>query len=468
MELLEFKDRFLRMLETDKVEEVPEILNRSSPNLIERYQEEFGTDRDWIREFYQYYLADREGLKQDYTPPSLSKLLLHLVGPCRTLVDLCAGTGSLSLYADPDTKIKAIELDPKAAACLRFNYAVHGLDAEVVQADVLTCLTDKTRADGVVSNPPFNIQPATLWPPANTGNWSFVLSALDRTAGRAAVILPAGILNETKDKSVVRSLLQSGRLKAVINCPEKMFLSTSIPVCVLVLSHELADHVMLIDASRLASKEVREQRGQYGGTSHTGRIYRKELNVLNDQAIENITKAVNYRLDTDFSTFRSADLLIKNDCRLSPGLYLNTDPDEQEQTKLEWIAERYNSIVRQKNACKLTINETLAKELGFEKDLWEQQKKNSDEVANMIQKLSGIKLESEDYLTFTRSRELTIRFKSKEVLPEIFTQFMQMWVNRVVLLNNLENEMLAQMRDYLLPKLMSGEIEIPERRKNER
>nr|WP_230267114.1 N-6 DNA methylase [Allobaculum fili] len=453
------------MLETDKVEEVPEILNRSSSDLIERYQEEFGTDRDWIREFYQYYLADREGLKQDYTPPSLSKLLLHLVGPCRTLVDLCAGTGSLSLYADPDTKIKAIELDPKAAACLRFNYAVHGLDAEVVQADALTFLTDQTKADGAISNPPFNIQPASLWPPANTGNWSFVLSALDRTARRAAVILPAGILNETKDKSVVRSLLQSGRLKAVIKCPEKMFLSTSIPVCVLVLSHEPADHVMLIDASRLASKEVREQRGQYGGTSHTGRIYRKELNVLNDQAIENITKAVNYRLDTDFSTFRSADLLIKNDCRLSPGLYLNTDPDEQEQTKLEWIAERYNSIVRQKNACKLTINETLAKELGFEKDLWEQQKKNSDEVANMIQKLSGIKLESEDYLTFTRSRELTIRFKSKEVLPEIFTQFMQMWVNRVVLLNNLENEMLAQMRDYLLPKLMSGEIEIPERRK---
>lgn len=468
MELLEFKNEFLTMLGVDQVEDVPDVVNSCSPDLVARYRERFGMDRDWIREFYQYYLADREGLKQDYTPPSLSKLLLRLVGPCKTLVDLCAGTGSLSIYADPGTKIKAIELDPKAAACLRFNYAVHGLNAEVVQADALTFLTDQTKADGAISNPPFNIQPDGLWPPAKTGNWSFVLSALDRTTGRAAVILPAGILNETKDKSVVRSLLQSGCLKAVIKCPEKMFLSTSIPVCVLVLSHEPADHVVLIDASRLASKEVREQRGQYGGTSHTGRIYRKELNVLNDQAIENITKAVNYRLDTDFSTFRSADLLIKNDCCLSPGLYLNTDPDEPEQTKLEWIAERYNSIVRQKNACKLTINETLAKELGFEKDLWEQQKKNSDEVTNMIQKLSGIKLESEDYLTFTRSRELTIRFKSKEVLPEIFTQFMQMWVNRVVLLNNLENEMLAQMRDYLLPKLMSGEIEIPERRKKEK
>ena len=462
MELLEFKTRFLEMLGTDNVEDVPGILSSASDELVSWYLEAFGVDRDWIREFYQYYLADREGLKQDYTPPSLSKLLLRLVGPCKTLVDLCAGTGSLSLYADPGTKIKAIELDPKAAACLRFNYAVHGLNAEVVQADALTLLTDQTKADGAVSNPPFNIQPGSLWPPAKTGNWSFVLSALDRTTGRAAVILPACILNETKDKSVVRSLLQSGRLKAVINCPEKMFLSTSIPVCVLVLSHKPGDGVALIDATKLASKEVREQRGQFGGASHTGRIYRKELNVLSDQAIENIINAVENCLDTDFSTFRSADLLIKNDCRLSPGLYLTTDPDEPEQTKLEWIAERYNSIVRQKNACKLTINETLAKELGFEKDLWEQQKKNSDEVANMIQELSGIKLESEDYLTFTRSRELTIRFKSKEVLPEIFTQFMQMWVNRVVLLNNLENEMLAQMRDYLLPKLMSGEIEVPE------
>lgn len=165
MELLEFKNEFLTMLGVDQVEDVPDVVNSCSPDLVARYRERFGMDRDWIREFYQYYLADREGLKQDYTPPSLSKLLLRLVGPCKTLVDLCAGTGSLSLYADPGTKIKAIELDPKAAACLRFNYAVHGLDAEVVQADALTFLTDQTKADGAISNPPFNIQPGGLWPP---------------------------------------------------------------------------------------------------------------------------------------------------------------------------------------------------------------------------------------------------------------------------------------------------------------
>ena len=220
------------------------------------------------------------------------------------------------------------------------------------------------------------------------------------------------------------------------------------------------DRVMLIDAARLASKEVREQRGQYGGTSHTGRIYRKELNVLSDQAIESITKAVNYRLDTDFSTSRSADLLIKNDCRLSPGLYLNVDPDEPEETKLDWLVRQYNSIVRLKNACKLTINETLAKELRIDQELWEKSKKASAETAKAIEEFSSVKIEREDYLTFTRSRELSIRFKSKDDLPPIFNQFVQLWVNQTVMLNNLENDLLAQMRDYLLPKLINGELEI--------
>ena len=75
---------------------------------------------------------------------------------------------------------------------------------------------------------------------------------------------------------------------------------------------------------------------------------------------------------------------------------------------------------------------------------------------------SFIQKTKEDYLTFTRNRELQIRFKSKEDLPPIFNQFMQLWVNQTVLLNNLENDLLAQMRDLLLPKLMSGEIEVPE------
>lgn len=275
------------------------------------------------------------------------------------------------------------------------------------------------------------------------------------------MILPMGVLNETADKTVVQNLIQRGQLKAVVKCPEKMFLSTSIPVCVLVLSHEAGNSVVLIDAAKLATKEIREQRGQFGGASHTGRIYRKEFSVFSDEAISQIVRAINRKESSSFSKTVRIEDVTANDFNLNPLTYLPDEP-ETEQNKLEWIAERYNAIVRQKNACKLVINETLAKELGLDQELWEQQKKNSAQVADMIGKLGNVKLETEDYLTFTRSRELAIRFKSKDVMPEIFKQFVPMWVNRVALLNNLENEMLEQMRDYLLPKLISGELEIPE------
>lgn len=461
MELLEFKTRFLEMLGTDNVEDVPGILSSAGDDLVSRYLETFGADRDWIREFYQYYLADREGLKQDYTPPSLAKLVLQLVGPCTDIIDLCAGTGSLSLYADPDTQVFAEELDPRACGCLSFNYRVHGIFPAVSCCDVLGEDRHLHLADGVVSNPPFNLP--IHKDPAKSGNWSFALAALERTKNRAVLILPLSVMSESADRDLVARLASKGRIEAAIKCPEKMFSSTSIPVCVLVMTQKPKQGVLLLDASSLVVTEIREQRGQYGGSSHTGRVYKKQINVLPDEAIRQIVEIVNGRLETEISTVQSVESLEAENFCLMPARYLRA-PEEsgRDQTQLSWLADQYNKIIRQKNACKLTINETLAKELHMDQELWEKGKKASMEVAKVIQQLSGIDLEREDYLTFTRNRELQIRFKSKEDLPPIFNQFMQLWVNQTVLLNNLENDLLAQMRDLLLPKLMSGEIEVPE------
>lgn len=459
MELLEYKNQLFDLLNISQMSELPQALESADNNLQQRYIAKFGLDRDWIRELYQYYLADREGLKQDYTPESLARLLGAIIGPCNSVIDLCAGSGSLSLHTDPKAKVTALELDSNVLPFLKFNLSIHGREAEVIQANVLNEDLN-IKADRVISNPPFNLNNQGVVECCRTGNWAFVYRAWCMTKNRACIILPNSVLNETKDKDFVSSFVQSGYIEAVIGCPERMFASTSIPVCVLVLNRVSQKKIVFIDGSRVASKEIREQKGQIGESCHTGRVYKKELSVFDNLAIEQIVKAINEKEDGSISKTIPIAQVAENGYHLNPKIYLEYEP-EKEQTKLEWIAERYNSIVRQKNACKLTINETLAKGLGFDKGLWEQQKKNSAEVADMIQKVSGVKLETEDYLTFTKSRELTIRFKSKEVLPEIFTQFMQMWVNRVVLLNNLENEMLAQMRDYLLPLLLSGEIEVP-------
>ena len=456
MELLEYKNELMKMLEISKLQDLPGALEARTgdKNFRKQYLHRFG-DRDWIRELYQYYLADREGLKQDYTPSSLAALCSALVGRCQTIADLCAGSGSLSIHADAE-HIEAIELDDRVLPFLRFNLFLHQKDATVTQANVLEAPVNQV--DGVISNPPFNLPYDGEDLSSKTGNWAFVYKALQVTKGRAVIILPNSVLTESKDREAVERLIELGYLEAVIGCPGKMFDSTSIPVCLIVVNAHPSGQTVFVDACTLADKEVREQRGQFGGNSHTGRIYKKEINVFSDQAIDEICRLINERESGGNSAVIDSDFILQNDCNLKPNLYIKKEEPEDTQSKLEWIANQYNRIIRTKNACKLTINETLAKELNFDQSLWEESKKQSADVAAAIQKVSGVKLEKEDYLTFTRSRELSIRFKSKEELPAIFSQFIQLWINQTVLLNQMENAMLAEMRDYLLPLLMERKI----------
>ena len=67
MELLEYKNKLFELLKIEDISQLPKALEKITDNQKQRYIELFGLDRDWIRELYQYYLADRDGLKQDYT-----------------------------------------------------------------------------------------------------------------------------------------------------------------------------------------------------------------------------------------------------------------------------------------------------------------------------------------------------------------------------------------------------------------
>ncbi len=50
--------------------------------------------------------------------------------------------------------------------------------------------------------------------------------------------------------------------------------------------------------------------------------------------------------------------------------------------------------------------------------------------------------------------------KDKEFLSSIFSMVLPMWSQHIYYLNNEENRLLAEFRDALLPKLMSGEISV--------
>lgn len=98
-------------------------------------------EKDWLQKIWQYYLADRENKKQDFTPVSISMLLAVLTGDSGKIVDLCAGSGALSIQAwtkNPERKFECYELDDNLIPFLVFNLAVRNMDACVFHGDCLT------------------------------------------------------------------------------------------------------------------------------------------------------------------------------------------------------------------------------------------------------------------------------------------------------------------------------------------
>lgn len=101
--------------------------------------------KDWLQMIYQYYLADRKDKKQDYTPANLANLLGTLAGDADVIVDLCAGSGALTIQKwcnNPDQEFELYEVDENVIPYLLFNLAIRNIKSTVFLCDVLQ---DETR-----------------------------------------------------------------------------------------------------------------------------------------------------------------------------------------------------------------------------------------------------------------------------------------------------------------------------------
>lgn len=95
---------------------------------------------DWLQMIYQYYQADRKDKKQDYTPACLGKLLSAMIGDAEEVVDLCAGSGALTIQrwaADAESSYQLYEIDENVLPYLLFNLAVRNIEARVTLGDAL-------------------------------------------------------------------------------------------------------------------------------------------------------------------------------------------------------------------------------------------------------------------------------------------------------------------------------------------
>lgn len=509
MELYEFKNKVLELLNV-KIEELSDALMAKALSddylffdNLKSLHDNLATDH--LQPIFQYYMADRKEKMQDYTPSCLGDLIARLnhIEQARGCYDMCAGSGSLTIQAwniNPGCVFYCEEYDERVIPFLLCNLKLRNIHGYVIHGDVLSkerfkawrlvkgkvyssvCeLSDpplEIRADCCISNPPYNIkwEPPVFAqldsrfaeygvPPKSNANYAFVLNALS-VAENSALILPNCVL-ESKDNhelEIKKELVENNNIDCIVVNPGKMFEATDIATCILTLRKTrvttAVEMIYCFDKNYIQAE--REQRGQFGGTSHTGRVYTK---TINEYSPENIDKIVNLadtkECETGFAKAVYSEGIKEKMYRLSPSVYIDFEYEEPKHRDYAEIMKDINRIRRKKNACKLVINETIARQMGFDVSLYKSDLNDMVDTDKLMQKLCGQEFEKPDYIQFTKNKnEFILKANSKEEFPELLLLALKMWKQRVMMLNNDENILLAELRDALLPDLMSGKIEI--------
>lgn len=324
----------------------------------------------------------------------------------------------------------------------------------------------------VVSNPPYNMkweypplvqmlpeyQGWTL-PPESNANYAFVLNALNKISDKAAFILPNNFLtSNTKSESVLRKeFIEKNLISAIIRLPGNMFESTPIATCIVLFDKKKqTKHIEMIDLTKCADKEIREQKGQCGGASHANRIYNKTINVLSDEEIQRAVEAVKKRSNEDgYCKFVSFEEIKKENFTLNPSKYIEHKHEEIPHRPYKDIADDYNRIVKQKNNIKIKINENAAKRLGIPIDLY----KTKIDLTDTFKKVNCV-VEKENFITSTKNAIIQINIDTKKGIPYLIQDFFKGWALLERYLNDEQNRILAEFRDAILPDLMNGKIKI--------
>lgn len=460
---------------------------------------------DNMQPIFQYYMADRKEKKQDYTPKSLARALCMAAGVQNggTVYDMCAGTGALTIQAwniNPECRFVCVEFDKNVIPFLLFNLAIRNMNALVVHSDVLSeeefqawrviesknfsavvpveeyeCIEYKP--DICISNPPYNLkfklpEYAKMLscykyglPPENNANYAFVEKAITM-ADRAALLLPCTVTspNTKQEKEIIKNLCKQNLIDGIVVNPDGMFECTSIGTCILLLNRNRdTKFVEMVDMRNTYNEDIRLQKGQFGGSSHENRTYSKVIKTYSDENIQVIISAISERKSIkNLCMAVSTDAIAESKYSLIPTRYIQHEIKwENEHRPYSEIVTDLNKITKERNCCKLVINETLARRLKIPvEDFKEALKGFPKEAKEFYEKISGVSILKSDCIQFTKNKgECSLKANDPENLSSIFEMALQMWAQHIRYLNQQENIILAEFRDAMLPDLMSSKID---------
>ena len=332
---------------------------------------EFSIDSDTLGDAYEYLIAKfaaGSGRKagEFYTPQQISTILSRIVTldsqdpstgkkkKLNSILDFACGSGSLLLNVhhqmgrDGVGKIYGQEKNITTYNLARMNMLLHGIKDskfEVFHGDTL--LNDwslfsevnpnkKLKFDAVVANPPFSYR----WNPTEelgedfrfkghglapkfAADFAFLLHGLHFLSddGTMAIIMPHGVLFRGGAEERIRTkLLKDGNIDTVIGLPDKLFFSTGIPVCILVLKKcKKPDDILFINAS---SEENYEKSTRQ--------------NRLRDVDVEKIVEVYKYRREEEsYSRCVSMKEIERSEYNLNISRYVSTSKPEPKIDILE-------------------------------------------------------------------------------------------------------------------------------------
>ena len=359
--------------------------------------EKFPDNRDVLGDAYEYLIgqfAAGSGKKagEFYTPQQVSTILSRIVtldsqNPANgkrerleSVYDFACGSGSLLLNVRKQMgrhgigKIYGQEKNITTYNLARMNMLLHGLkdtEFEIFHGDTLLnewkILREENPAkkmsfDAVVANPPFSYK----WEPSedmkndfrfkdyglapkSAADFAFLLHGFHYLSkdGTMAIILPHGVLfRGGAEKKIRTKLLEEGSIDTIIGLPPKLFYSTGIPVCILVLKKcKKDDDVLFINASEYFEKGKRQ-------------------NHLLDKHIDKIIQTyINRSEEERYSKRVSLDEIRENDYNLNISRYVSTVKPE-EPVDLEKVHEELMELEKVIKEAKEKHNSFL-KELGL-------------------------------------------------------------------------------------------------------
>lgn len=340
---------------------------------------------------YEYLIkkfADDSGhtAAEFYTNRTVVQLMTRLLDPQpgEAIYDPTCGTGGMLLNCVlqlmnsgkeyRNLKLKGQELNLITSAIARMNMIIHEIDDfTICQGDTIDHPAFFYKDDRIekfniiLANPPYSVKRwnrkkwlkdpygRNVWgtPPQGCADYAFIqhiYHSLDKHNGRAAILLPHGVLFRDNEAKMRQAMIEADAVDAVIGLGPNLFYNSSMESCVLILrTNKPVKHIGKILFIN-GVKEVHKERSEsWLEDNHIDKM----LNAYRDyQDIEGFTKVI------------PKEEVLKNNGNLSIQLYVNSNNNSEKVN----LSKLYLNLKSSSEKLQNTTNDLFKdlKEIGIE------------------------------------------------------------------------------------------------------